>query len=60
MTTIEIVREALAEDKREGSHFDADSFDSFNPEEFPWRVQEAWSIYEQIIYGGANPADFGL
>lgn len=60
MTAIEIVQEALAEDAREKSHFDATGFDNFCPEEQPETVREAWSIYDQIVFGRVDRAVFGL
>lgn len=61
MTAIEIVREALLEDAREGGkHFDATGFSQFNPEEDPETVREAWLIYDEIVNGGKDPKDFGL
>lgn len=60
MTALEIVREALAEDAREGSHFDATGFDQFNPEEKPETVRAAWLIYDEIVYGKVDRARYGL
>lgn len=48
----DIVREALAEDEREGSHFDAEGFSNFCPEEDPEDIRAAWLLYERIVFGG--------
>jgi len=47
MTVAEILAEALAEDAREGSRFDADGFSSYFLEGCASEeVAEAWSLYE--------------
>ncbi len=48
MRISEIVREALLEDEREGSRFDAEGFSNFCPEEAPADVHEAWLLYDTI------------
>lgn len=49
----ELVREAYAEDAREGSHFDRDGWRNFFPEDWkrdPEAVEAAWRIYENEVY----------
>jgi hypothetical protein len=48
MRISEIVKEALDEDAREGSRFDAEGFSNFCPEEAPADVHAAWLIYDDI------------
>jgi hypothetical protein len=44
----ELVKEALEEDEREGSHFsDGFAFEAFFPEEDPEVVRLAWLEYQQ-------------
>ena len=43
-----LVQEALAEDRRERSKFDVDSFAAFFPEHDPSTVREAWRDYDQL------------
>jgi hypothetical protein len=48
----ELVREARAEDDREGSHFDRDGWGNFFLEDRrrePGIVEDAWRIYEREI-----------
>jgi hypothetical protein len=43
-----IVREALAEDKREGGHFDVTGFYQFCPEDREQDIAAAWHMYNAI------------
>jgi hypothetical protein len=54
MTAIKLVQEALAEDARERSHFDATGFHQFFPEENEDTVRQAWLIYDQIVNGSVD------
>ena len=47
----ELVHEALAEDDRSGSHFDAIGFAQFFPEDDPAAVRAAWWTYDEIVNG---------
>lgn len=50
MNAKDLLSEALAEDAREGSRFDADGFSNFFPEEgrdCPAMVAEAWRLYQE-------------
>jgi hypothetical protein len=51
LKTKELVRDALAEDDREGSHLGGIGFAQFFPEEDESTVREAWVIYDEIVYG---------
>jgi hypothetical protein len=44
-TARQLFREALAEDKREGSRFDPIGFCQFFPEEHPETIRNAWELY---------------
>lgn len=46
MTPKELLNEALEEDRREGSRFDAWGFQAFFPEEDEDDVFEAWRLYQ--------------
>ena len=58
MTVDEMVAEALAEDKREGSRFDREGWSNYFLEDWkcdPNAVELAWLIYEDKVYG-ARPS----
>jgi hypothetical protein len=42
---LELVNEAMREDAREGSRFDAEGFSNFFPEEESLIVGAAWEVY---------------
>ena len=50
----ELVREALAENEREGSKFDADGFANFFRGEDPDKVRDAWWLYDQVVNRGVK------
>jgi hypothetical protein len=54
---IELVIEALSEDAREHSKFDASSFEAFFPEEPIADVAEAWARYCAIHEGNETIND---
>jgi hypothetical protein len=54
----ELLREALAEDAREGSHFDADGWSNYFLEDWkrtPAAVEDAWLAYQAHHRRRARP-----
>jgi hypothetical protein len=54
---VEMIVEALSEDARQGSRFEADGFANFFPETNDEDIREAWLEYENIRDGHNTPSE---